>query len=129
MIHYQQTIEIISGSLDINNWNGVYTIDTNMRSFNRTIWKIPNSNKWLKYIETHWVLSGENNELLIYESNILFPPVNQSTIWTHEFDTDPIQLRLDCSSTYSPTTSPTSAPTTLPVCIPATIIYFHQNYN
>eukprot|EP01084_Bolivina_argentea_P169723 294187_1 len=111
-------IESTSNSLDINNWNGVYSIVNSEKSFNGSIWIISNSNKWLKYIETHWVLSGLNNELLIYESNILFPPINQSSIWIHEFYNDPIQIRLDCSSSLSPTASPTPSPTALPTYSP-----------
>ena len=105
-----------SSSVDHGNWEGVYT-QTNKTSFDAPIWRIPgpDSNKWLKYIETHWVLSGQNNELLIYNSSILFPPTNKSSTWIHEYYTDTATLTLDCSDSLSPTFSPTFSPTISPV--------------
>ena len=102
---------------DTDNWNGVYTLDDAKTSFNASIWTIPtdDSNKWLKYIETHWVLSGQNSELLIYESNTLYPPIDETTEWVHEYEVETAQIRLECSSTISPTTSPSAAPSTAPV--------------
>ena len=105
-----------SSSIDRDNWNGVYT-QTNKTSFGAPVWTIPGSdnNKWLKYIETHWVLIGQDNDLLIYNSSSTFPPTNTSSIWIHESETDRATLRLDCSDTLSPTSSPTPAPSTAPV--------------
>ena len=111
------TIEDFGDStVDPENWNGVYTLDESP-SFNASIWTIPteDSNQWLKYIETHWVLSGQNSGLLIYETNALEPPINATTMWRHEFESETAQIRLQCSSTLSPTGSPTLAPTTAPV--------------
>lgn len=102
---------------DASNWNGVYTLDDTKTSFNASIWTIPSvdSNKWLKYIETHWVLSGQNSELLVYESNVLYPPINETTEWVHEYEVESAHIRLECSSTISPTASPTLSPSTAPV--------------
>ena len=101
---------------DPGNWNGVYTLD-NSTSFNASVWTIPteDSNRWLKYIETHWVLSGQNSELMIYETTSLEPPINATTTWQHEFESETAEIALRCSSTMSPTASPTVAPSTAPV--------------
>ena len=113
------TIDILdfgSSSFDPDNWDGVYPI-TNKTSFSAPIWRIPgkDSNKYLKFIQTHWVLSGQDKELLIYNSSSLLPPTNGTTSWTHEYKADPAIINLDCSTSLSPTSSPTPAPTVSPV--------------
>ena len=101
-----------SSTADPNDWNGIYSIDETT-SYGAPIWN--DGDKWLRYIETHWLLNSVNSELLIYNTTDLFPPTNGYTIWSYEYNNEKANISLFCSDSLSPTTMPTDEPSNAPV--------------
>ena len=108
-------IEVIdsNGDFDGDNFNGIYTYVPDRQQFNRPIWELPQDadDKNLKYYGGDWIIHAKGYDVLSYESDTFFPPVDDlNAEWKHSGDNNDgvYHVSIKCIDSYSPTTAPTT---------------------
>eukprot|EP01083_Nonionella_stella_P172673 593341_1 len=119
-----RVLELNGVTLSTSAWDGMYRLDVaGGKSFGLDDWigYDAANGAWIKYIGSHWILSGTNLETMSYhEVNDAdnYPPIGTTT-WTHFISSRTAALvEIQCSSTFSPTPAPTASPSGAPTVAP-----------
>eukprot|EP01084_Bolivina_argentea_P256634 432143_1 len=108
-------------------FDGLYTFKHKDIYHGRPIWIVPQmaTDKNIEFDGSNWIINGENNGVLSYASNALYPPESDiNAEWTHSSVPGTFHVDIKCVVTSSPVSAPTNAPTISPTISPSIAVTY-----